>query len=318
MNEIVVVGAGQLGSRHLQGAAELHADARLHMVDPSDSAIEQARVRVAQSAGAEVAAALVAHRDLESLPRRIDAAIIATTADRRFAAVARLLERARVGCLLLEKVLFQKLAEYEAMGDLLARAGTPTWVNCPRRAYPVYRGMRDWFASDALLRLEVTGGGWGLGCNGIHFIDLFAFLSGTAPTSYDTGGLAPGTVPGRRAGYVEFSGTLRAAVGERSLSLTARHDSPLRHLLVLRSASQHVVVDEVGGKLWRWQANGDVEQAEFAIPFQSAMTGQLVRQMLTEGSCPLTPYPESAAMHVPFVAALSGHEGQAGGECRIT
>lgn len=313
MYEIVVVGAGQLGSRHLQGLASLHKTARLHMVDPSHPAIEKAKARVREIAGERIAADIKEHSGAATLPRQIDLAIIATTADCRLSAMTDLLGHARVKYLVLEKVLFQKFAQYEQASDLIGQHNSVAWVNCPRRVYPVYQTIKGWFALETLVHVEIFGGGWGLGCNGIHFVDLFSFLTDRQPTCFDISGLKPGFVPARRLGYVEYSGTLRAHAGDQLLVLTANQDSSLRHLVTLRSEQQNVVIDEIGGTAWRWQGQDKFESLNFRLPYQSEITASLVTGILEHGRCHLPSYEESAALHLAFLEALATHgvEGRA-------
>jgi predicted dehydrogenase len=319
MHEIVVVGAGQLGSRHLQGLARLHASARLHMVEPAQAAIELARARVAEVAGAAVADAIRAHHSVASLPEHIDAAIVATTAQFRLAALSELLERSRVRYVLLEKVLFQQFADYDAAARLLAAHGVRAWVNCPRRLYPIYASIKDWFAATPPTSVTVAGGEWGMGCNGIHFVDLFSFLTGAPLADFDATQLQPGTVPARRPGYVEYCGTLRATAGDRSLVLTAAAQSPLRHLITLRSPQQQVVIDEGTGTLWRLQGQDQSDVVRFQVPYQSELTAAVVSAMLAHGTCGLTSYAESAPLHLALLRAFAVHsDGRSAQACRVT
>jgi hypothetical protein len=76
-----------------------------------------------------------------------------------------------------------------------------------------------------------------------------------------------------------------------------------------RSRKQQVVIDEGTGMLWRVQGASDSELVKFTVPYQSQMTGDIARQLLEQGSCGLTPYAESAAIHLDFLRALAAHGG---------
>lgn len=45
MKNIAIIGAGQLGSRHLQALAQVNADVILHIVDPSEQSLEVSKQR---------------------------------------------------------------------------------------------------------------------------------------------------------------------------------------------------------------------------------------------------------------------------------
>jgi predicted dehydrogenase len=319
MYQIAVIGAGQLGSRHLQGLAGLRESAHLHVVDPAEVVRGQAKSRLVEAAGEESARQLTLHQDASTLPSAIDFAVVATTANHRFAALDALLNATKVRYLLLEKVLFQRFSEYEQAGRLIERHGVRTWVNCPRRAYEVYRTVKGWFAADPVVHMDVAGGAWGLGCNGVHFVDLFAFLTETVPNHYDSSDLDPDSIPARRTGFIEYTGTLRARSSAASLAIASMRDSQVRHLITIRSRDQQAVIDEGSGTAWRLQSVSKSQIVNFSVPWQSQMTGIIAWKLLDQGDCELTPYAQSAAIHLGFLRALAGSGGEsAAAACRVT
>jgi predicted dehydrogenase len=139
MLNIAIIGAGQIGSRHLQSLATIEAATVIHLVDPSDDALRVARerftqVRVPQRGQIELQT--VQHLDAVQVP--LDLAIVATSANVRADIVQQLLCRRQARYLLLEKVLFQKEADYTRIGHLLVETRIPAWVNCGYRAVGFY------------------------------------------------------------------------------------------------------------------------------------------------------------------------------------
>lgn len=309
MFKIAIIGAGNLGSRHLQGLAGIHHECEIHIVDPDQDSRESARVRFAQVPANPGIRGLYDHRDISLLPKFLDLAIVATTSDIRLGVIRKLLEHGEAQYLLLEKVLFPRVKEYAEAAELLQGKNVRTWVNCARRLFDLYNGAREKFHTDRLVHMDVTGGNWGLGCNGIHFLDLMAFLTGEIPECFDTSGLAPGAVPSKRPGFLEFSGTIMASTSGCSLSLTARPTSSARHLVTLRGEHISYVIDETAGKYWKLGKTGEWNAGEFHIPFQSQMTGGVADQILSTGECGLTQYAESSGVHQPFLEALIKHVG---------
>ena len=103
--------------------------------------------------------------------------IIATTAGIRAIVTQKLLEKNKVKHIIFEKVLFQKVEEYHCVDMLLNRYKTRGWVNCPRRIYPTYQNLKELLFGEESVDMEVVGNGWGLACNSVHFIDLYAYLT---------------------------------------------------------------------------------------------------------------------------------------------
>lgn len=275
--EVAVVGAGQLGSRHLQALARLSRPARVWVSDPNPASLALARERWNE---ASPPASLVA--DFSGrLPERLDAAIVATDAASRERAIENLLKDRKVRFLVLEKVLFQDPDSLARVGALLERGGVRAWVNCPRRLWPLYR---DRPRPKLPLELRVSGSGWGLATNAVHYLDLAAFLGGCRDFAIDTTGLSREESPSKRPGFVEFFGTL-----------------------VARADGQRVVLTcERGEKRSTVEIDGAV-QDEAGSPVQSRLTTGVIEDLLARGDCGLTPYAESARIHRPYLEALREH-----------
>ena len=304
---IAIIGAGQLGSRHLQGLARLDSPCEIHVVDPSTASLDVARQRAAEVPEA-TRHALHFHQQIEALPRSLDHAVVATAADVRLAVLRALLQGRTVRNLLLEKVLFQRLSDYDTAAELLQRAGSRVWVNCPRRAFPIYETLRAFFAEDALQHVDVRGGAWGLGCNSIHFIDLIALLAGGTPHALSTQLLDADLVDSKRVGFKEFTGTLLGRCGDASFSLTAQRGSQAPLLLTLRGGARSCLVDESAGRAFLCDPrDGGWRTLEFKTPLLSEIATSVTERILQEGTSALTPYAQSAAYHLPLLQALGAH-----------
>ncbi len=308
MYNIAVIGAGQLGRRHLQGLAQSKLDASLHIVDPSKNSLEAARTCLTEVPPQHLLnKSFHPHVSAEKLPNNLDLVIIATTADVRLDALRDLCNFAPPRYLILEKVLFQRLSDYPAAAQLIREHGITTWVNCPRRAFSIYQNLRDFFADDPVRYMDVYGGDWGMGCNSIHFLDLLASLGGAGPLSVLTSNLASGVMQSKRAGFVEFSGALSGRLGDAEFSLRSIVGSSKKHLITLHSEqSKSVFIDEARGELWK-HSGSDAVLERFTLLYQSQLSGLLAESILNSGDCPLTPYAESMALHIPLLQALGRH-----------
>jgi Predicted dehydrogenases and related proteins len=307
---LAVIGAGQLGSRHLQGLARLALPCEIDVIDPSPAALALARSRVEEMPANPAIRHIRFHDTLDALPSTLDYAIVATAADVRLAVVRGLLERSSVRKIVLEKVLFQKLEEYEEARTLLADASVACWVNCTRRAFPIYAQIREFFAGEPIRYLQVRGGGWGLGCNGVHFLDLLAMITGDVPDRLSASDLDRTLIPSKRAGFFEFTGTLRGRYSQGAeVELVCPAGSAERLLLTFRSERRVCIVDEVAGCAFFLSTEGDGgwERREFRLPFTSEIVTALSGTILTHGESLLPTFEESMACHLPFIDTLGRH-----------
>lgn len=318
MLQIALVGAGQLGSRHLQALALLDRRAIITLVDPSAASLATAKERFGQFAQQQVEARFT--QRFEDLPEVLDAAVVATGADVRRNAIERLLARSRVGVALLEKVLFQRIEDYGAIGKLLEKSGTRAWVNCAQRLWPFFRDLRPRTLGRSNVHISATGAQWGLGCNAIHNLDLLRFLTGSADCRVESG-LDAGSVPSKRAGFIEFTGTLYA-FGERGNRVvqTSYRDGDAPFAFEVQGEDFHALWRVVDGAMrmadaaggWKWR------EMESRAPLQSQLTHLVLAEMLDHGRSVLPTYAESAALHLSMLGVFLHHLGRGAGSCAIT
>jgi|KBSMisStandDraft_5_1062788.scaffolds.fasta_scaffold271603_2 predicted dehydrogenase len=319
---IAIVGAGSFGARHLQALARIDRPLHVDVVDPDAAARQRAGALLSEVGGLK-AGAVTWHSDVSAMPVP-DVAIVATHARQRAGTVADLV---RMGArqLLLEKVLFNRMADYDLTDRLFGEHAVRVWVNCARRAYPRMGNLVDLFGGRPV-NYSVSGAGWGLATNVIHHLDEFALLCGSSDLVVSAKSLLPGAYPAKRPGHVEFFGTLRATAangsqfvatctggseaipGDRVVTIEADGRSA-----TIRQAAQTMTVRE-----------GSPERTEpYPISLQSEATAAHINSILDGGAPELPDYATAAKLHRAMLTAFIGHLRRSGGdpaleECAIT
>ena len=310
MHRIAVIGAGQLGSRHLQGLARLGLQSEIHVVDPSPDSLKLAAQRFGEMPANASVGAVRYHARIDALPRELEYAIIATSSDVRLAVLEGLLAHSSVRYLMLEKVLFQRVADYARAGEILANHQVRAWVNCPRRTFRIYIQAREFFPAGSLRYFQVRGGDWGLGCNCIHYFDTLGMLTGLVPAEISTEALDKELIPSKRRGFMEFTGTLRGRFGaDAEFEITSIPQSSSRTLVTLRSERRACVIDEIAGCAFFLDEDdgGAWRRTEFHVPFVSEQGAIFASGILTDGTCPLPSFEDSVGYHLPIIKALGAH-----------
>lgn len=139
MNRVAIIGAGQLGSRHLQGLLKSKSEQVIYVLDPSESSLKISRNRAQEIKNNHN---LLFITDWNKLPNYLDLVIVSTGANVRSKVVSKLLTDFKVKNLILEKVLFQDLKSYSEINNLINKTKTPTWVNHPRRMFNHYQEIK--------------------------------------------------------------------------------------------------------------------------------------------------------------------------------
>lgn len=305
---VVIIGAGQIGSWHLQGLAPLLPAIEVYVYDPSPHSLNAAAARLAERV--EVKDLPVRFTStVSALPEKVDLLISATDARHRLTSLQHIMKRREIDAFLLEKVLFQQVHEYAEFATMVGPQVSRVWVNCPRRLWPIYQRVRQ-LLDGRRIDLRVSGGRWGLGCNGIHFIDLFEFLTGELPIDYNIDDLAKVVHPAKRNGFNEFSGTLRAiSEGGSTLTLISNFEEEEAGVCIeIYTPTKAIQINEGKGICVKSAITGEVLISEqFQPVFQSDLTHIIASAILQREEVSLPSYSISAPMHINFINALLAH-----------
>ena len=93
MFNIVIVGAGQLGSRHLQGLSKVDFEINLYVVDPNDSSLELSKSRFNEMPKNPNILVIKYLNNIKNIPGEIDLCIISCSSDVRRAVFENLISK---------------------------------------------------------------------------------------------------------------------------------------------------------------------------------------------------------------------------------
>lgn len=314
MRRILLVGAGNIGRRHLQAMLRIGGNEPLavDVVEPSEDGRAETR-RVLEAAASDStrsarAPFVTVHTELPEVIAKFDLAVIATGAGPRRAIFEAIEAHGGARAYIFEKVLFVRTRDLVEVGNELSAHSIPAWVNCARRLFPAYHALRDRLAGRPGVTMCVTGSRYNLASNAIHFLDLLSFLTGDELVSVATDGLEPGSHPSRHAGRVEIFGTLGASYengGKAELHCRPDGDEPTR-IEIIDGAVKYVI-EEGQGKMTCTQGR-DMTTEPFHIPYVSESFWPYA-DILSTSNCMLTSYSQSARQHLVFIDALRRHLG---------
>ena len=299
MYQVAIIGAGQLGSRHLQGLKLASSPLYITVMDSNDESLSVAKERYdAVSPIGEKTVCYV--KNIDELPSELDLVIIATGSKPRAAIVQSLLNLATVKYLVLEKVLFPSLLDYNNVERLLKDKGVRCWVNCPRRMYGSYKQIKETIDPTKPIYMTNADEDWGLCCNAIHMIDIFLYLTEETSYTVETRFLNDKIENSKRGGYIEMTGTLKVSTPKgNELTLISEKDFKGEKNFMIENNHNMYVISEGEGK---WSMNGNIYQ--YSMPYQSQLTGVLADELLITGGCSLTPFNTSVEYHKPFIEAM--------------
>ena len=308
---VLIAGAGQLGSRYLQGLVDCLNPLRIFVYDPADGSRHTAAERWSEAGGPSTGHVVSYHDVLDNVSTDLDIVIVATTAAVRPLVVERTAEWAQVRMWILEKVLAQSEPD---LGRIAAAIGerSNAWVNTWGRMTPWYRQMRSQDC-DGPVRFGIEGGSWGLACNAIHFLDLMAWWTNEHLVMVNADGLDDDWLPGKRPGNLEVSGVLTASYSggtsgrlcaspPESGDIVAGREDPTRMWIERETLLWHVtdpcsVAEGVATRPDGREFRGQIE-------LQSERTAPLVDGLIDTGTCELIDLETSVKQHRALLHAL--------------
>ncbi len=300
--KILIAGAGNLGSRYLQGLAGYEVELDINVQDISEQALETARRRWNEAAGPTCPHKVSVNQIPKDIPQCIDLAIVATNADVRAKVVREIASQWNVRFWVLEKVLTQSVNDLD---DLLTLTGSSdgAWVNTSRHMMPWHRQLGEVLQKAQPLRVCVGNSFWGLACNSVHFLDLVSWWTGQDLVSLDVSELNPTWFESKRPGFFEVTGILKATFsGGSELVLESRTGGEAFRLRV-ETAEGEWLIDEAGGIATG--PGGSVIRGK--LENQSEITARLVKAIQGTGRCNLPTLAESCRIHRIFLKAMLDH-----------
>lgn len=313
MVNIVIVGVGALGKRHLSSILESGLEKQIYCVDINEHALDEFENRDE----------VFLYNNISDIPcHQVDFALLAMSAKGRRQMYEELVEHATVKNIVFEKVLFQTVEDYYWVKHDIEKRGINAWVNCARRQMDSYQDLRETLADAKYMEVHITGGEWGLACNSIHMLDIIAFLSQDDKVRVDKMNLDNEIKDSKRQGYKEVNGVMEGSgtrLKEFSISSVANINFPIEINITTDKARYCIL--EAQKKIIEKQHNGQEVEQDFEMPYQSQMTQHVMEDILKTGTCRLTKYNESMKLHLQIIEPMIKFFEESGmeeGKCPIT
>lgn len=304
--KIILIGAGNLGSRHLQGLALVKFKLKIFVIDISNSNLKLAKERF-ELVNNKVKHEAVFENSINQISETsFEIAIIATSSNIRFKIAKNLLKLKTVKFLVLEKVLFQNLKEYDDFEIFSSNYNTKIFVNCARRLNSFYDKISKVDFGNKNIHMEVCGSSWSMGCNSIHFVDLFNFITNLFPDNW-INNLDDKIIDSKRSGFIEFTGEL-VCEDKNGNKLRLISDKKLNSSLVIKISNDNIkyTIEEDSNKVI-FQRQEFLENDKIKIDFQSKLTNKVVESLIEYKTCSLATYEVSSRLHKPLMKVMIDH-----------
>ena len=272
---ICIVGVGNIGMRYVQGITGKYPDAVLFLVDNPVRLKEIEKLQLGH---------VKTFTALEEVNKPVDIFVVATSCEPRLAIYKQCLDL-DPQYIILEKYLFKSREEFE---ECLSLTRVPTFVNQWMYGSKTF----DCLFEREARSVELTGSGWGLACNAVHWIDVFKRHMNITHLQVGSDTTVTEVFPSKRDGYEEIFGELVFVDrdSDKTIRLTDRQDVKIVN-------KQKIKVD---GKDYIFDYSKIMEDEKVLshFPYFSSQIGGIVGEIMGKGSCCLPLLEESISQHL--------------------
>ena len=166
---ILIVGVGNIGKRHLEALLNSKHSLNIHLVDPVLSTNN--KLLINQSNFDYKKKKIFFYKTLNTVPAKIFLTILSTTANYRIKIIKHLIKNNNVKYWIIEKPLCQSLKDLRYIEETFCKRNS--WVNLSYDSNNFLLSLKKTIKKNKLGNLLVTGKNWGLACNSIHYLQLF-------------------------------------------------------------------------------------------------------------------------------------------------
>lgn len=301
--KILIVGCGELGSRHLQAVASLSDIDEVDIVDLRQEAIELGKSRLAEISDTNADIKFRWFLELDKRSSGGDLCIIASRAKVRPVLLKQVFKTLNYRYFLLEKVVAQSVEEYEDLLSFCKDNKIAAWVNCKSRAYGIHKYIKTKVEPNEPFIFCRIAGNHGLVSNGIHGADLFVFYAQCRIMNFINARIDNIPHPSKRGGDIyDLSGTLTGLSDKGSefiISFAANHTSPDYISIVSPKGrffidhTQQFFLESYPDANWEWKQI-NLAKENWAV---SHMTKAFANDILAKGKCDLPTLEECFPAH---------------------
>lgn len=290
-NNIVIIGTGNIGKRHLQAVGNLKMADGVVCYDNIEASLNSVHPFCkANNIDAE-------HLDIRAdYKNTLDAitpgsiVVIATTAKGRKDILLDVIAK-RPKAVIAEKPLCQSDEEYKQILAASKAGSVPVYVNLTRHSFDVYKRIKREIIA-AKERIFVSVFPDGMSCIGIHIFDLMTWLF-DAKTQEISSSTAFGLTETKRGGCFDFYGDMSLLLDNRDAAFFRAAQKDCVFSVKISTEDKEYNVFEYSKKMVITDRSGEVRTEEIEVPFVSQTTSKIVAQIM-EGEKPDLPTVEES------------------------
>jgi len=305
VKSILLVGCGNIGSRHLQALVRMQIPVEIHVVEMSNNSQKLAKLRLDEISYNKKNHSIFWYKSINDVKKIGNLAIIATLSTGRIKIITSLLKKGYKK-FLIEKMVCQSKKEYELLLKQMKLFNAKGWVNINRRYFDSYRKIKNSLKKSKYIQLNVFAENSGLGSNTIHFLDLFSWFLNNYKIKLNGDFLFPKLFKNKRGRNLkEFYGTILGSNGVgSSMTLTFVPSSNTSIIVNISTDTNQYLIDELNQQCF---VVGTNKNFKFSFEHASTLSTKIVTDILEHNMSLLPTLEESFLSHIEIFRIFNSH-----------
>ena len=301
--KILILGCGNIGSRHLQALTNLPYDLEIGIIEPNEDSKKNAKTKLIDSNYNSKKHKIIWYDKINEDVKSYNLAIVATPSVGRVKNIIKLLELG-ISKFLIEKIVCQSNLEYELLLNTLEKFNAKSWINVNMRYFDAYQKIKKYF-KNSKIHISIIGSKPVLGTNAIHYLDFICWLSDSYDLTLNGELLSNEIFPNKRGDqFVEFAGTLIASGKKSSIVLTYFPDSNLPTTINITNNEHHLIIDELNDKQLNLSTNPNFQ---YKFEHVSTVTTKIVKDIFEKNTCDLPSAFDLYSLHSELFRVFNNH-----------
>jgi len=303
---IILVGCGNIGSRHLQALVKLPFPIDIHVIEKSEKSKKLAKLRLNEIKFNQNNFQIFWYDSLNQLTHTSDLVIISTLSQGRVNLILSLLKKQNKK-FLIEKPVCQSKKEYENLLNQMKLFKAIGWVNTNRRYFESYKKLKRNIHNSKFININVVSKASGLGTNAIHFLDLFSWFTNDSKIKLNGEFLIPKLFSNKRGKeFNEFYGTITGSgKNDSSITLTFLPSNTESIFVTISTDIGNYVIDELNQSAFKI---GKINKKfNFTYEHASQLTTKIAKDILEKNTSFLPKLDESYVHHIELFRVFNSH-----------
>ena len=285
MKKILVIGAGNIGLRHIESLGKSDVPLKIYIYDLVISSEIKKKISVIQKLNRKIEIEIF--NKLKS-NLNFHVCIISTNAKERYKLTLFSIKNLNIKNIILEKIAFQSRDQYKKIISLSKQNKINIYVNCPRRSYKIFINIKNKIKNKTgVIRLSYLGKNWGICSNSIHFFDLLMFFTKFKKQNLIKYNLNNIIIRSKRKNYFELKG--RIEILNKNYHLILEDSKKYKeNIFKIELGKIYYIIKYDKSKQTNVLISNIDKLKKIDIPLQSNLTLQQVKILIKKNSCELT------------------------------